>query len=287
MKKILFLLFLLLVPVIVYAEDYDVKKIIPIDTKASVKTEKFDYNNFVYNSSVDEKGNGLITFESIKNNYVTKSFVSINILLFDENQKNIGFVAYCTDKDLDSNYADYELKGNSSSPFSIKVVSKYFIDGKGAKDVKYISVLDENKYCQIGGYDKYKGLTLDEIVNGVTTKKSENSIDKLIIELQEKGIMTIIILGLAGVIVLVVLIMIISSVSRKIKNTRLTRKKDIVNEPIEETVDLTYDDVNNETLEEDEVVSMGEVNNTIEDNKDEEEIDKNDDDEEDLTSYFN
>lgn len=289
MKKFLFLLFLLLVPVMVCAEDYDTKALIPVDTKASVKTEKFEYNNFIYNSSVDDKGNGLITFESIKNNYVTKSFISINILLFGEDQRNIGFLTYCTDKDLDSNYADYELKGNSSVPFSIKVVSKYFVDGKSSKDVKYISVLDENKYCQIGGYDKYKGLTLDEIVNGVTTKKSENDIDRLIIELQEKGIMTIIILGLAGVIVLVVLIMIISHFMRKIKNNRLTKKKEIVNEPMEETVDLTYDDVNNDTLEEDETVSMGEASTTIEEAKDDDEEinEKDEDDEEDLTSYFN
>ena len=69
MKK-LFLLVLLLLPIMVYAEDYEVKTLIPVDTKASVKTEKFDYNNFIYNSKVDEKGNSLITFESVKNNNV-------------------------------------------------------------------------------------------------------------------------------------------------------------------------------------------------------------------------
>ena len=80
MKKIIFLLVLLMLPVMVYAED--VLKLVPVDTKASFKTENFDYNNFVYSSSVDEKGNGLITFESIKNNGVTKKPISVNILLF-------------------------------------------------------------------------------------------------------------------------------------------------------------------------------------------------------------
>ena len=61
MKK-WFLLVLLLLPIMVYAEDYDAKTLIPVDTKASVKTEKFDYNGFVYNSKVDTKGYGLITF---------------------------------------------------------------------------------------------------------------------------------------------------------------------------------------------------------------------------------
>lgn len=282
MKKIIFLVSLLLLPIMVYAEDYDVKTLIPVDTKASVKTEKFDYNNFIYNSSVDAKGNGLITFEGIKNNYVTKSFVSINILLFGEDQKNIGFLTYCSDKDLDSNYADYELKGNSSAPFSIKVVSKYFVEGKGVKDVKYISVLDDNKYCQIGGYDKYKGLTLDEIVNGVNNKKNDNSIDKLIIELQEKGIMPIIIMVLVGVALLVVFIMIISSIINKIKSNRINKMSEVnIDVPMEETVDLTYDEVKDDNSDDDLSVSMGVVNNKEKENIKDEEKD------EDLTSFFN
>ena len=285
MKKILLLLVLLLLPVVVYAEDYDVKTLIPVDTKVSVKTEKFDYNNLMYNSSIDEKGNSLITFESIKNNHVTKSFVSINVLLFGEDQRNIGFLTYCSDKDLDSNYADYELKGNSSAPFSIRVVSKYFIDGKSTKDVKYISILDDNKYCQIGGYDKYKGLTLDEIVNGATNKKSENSIDKLIIEIQEKGLMSIIVLVLVGIIVLVILIMIIGSVIKKAKYNRLTRKSVVKNDiPMEETVDLTYED--NETLEDDINTPLEGDNDKLTDEDDF--VDKDDEeDSSDLTSYFN
>lgn len=282
MKKIIFLVSLLLLPIMVYAEDYDVKTLIPVDTRASVKTEKFDYNNFIYNSSVDAKGNGLITFEGIKNNYVTKSFVSINILLFGEDQKNIGFLTYCSDKDLDSNYADYELKGNSSAPFSIKVVSKYFVEGKGVKDVKYISVLDDNKYCQIGGYDKYKGLTLDEIVNGVNNKKNDNSIDKLIIELQEKGIMPIIIMVLVGVALLVVFIMIISSIINKIKSNRINKMSEVnIDVPMEETVDLTYDEVKDDNSDDDLSVSMGVVNNKEKENIKDEEKD------EDLTSFFN
>ena len=281
MKK-LFLLVLLLLPIMVYAEDYEVKTLIPIDTKASVKTEKFDYNNFIYNSKVDEKGNSLITFESVKNNNVIKSFISINLLLFDENQKNIGFVAYCTDKDLDSNYADFELAGKSSAPFSINVVSKYFVNGKSSKNVKYIAILDDNKYCQIGGYDKYKGLTLDEIVNGVN-KKEISGVSRFIIELQEKGIMTYVIIGLVSLGVLVILIMFISTMAKKAKNNRLTRvnnkKEDVT---LEQTVDLTYSDVDKDSIDGEETVSMGEVSNITQDDN---ENDKEDDN--DLTSYFN
>lgn len=285
MKK-LFLLVLLLLPIMVYAEDYDVKTLIPVDTKASVKTEKFDYNGFVYNSKVDSKGNGLISFDSIKNNTVTKQPVSINILLFDEDQKNIGYLTYCTDKDLDSNYSAYKLNGNTSAPFSIKVISKYFVEGKSATDVKYISVLDENKYCQIGGYDKYKGLTLDEIVNGAIDKKEISGINKLIVELQEKGLMTIIVLSLAGLAVLIVLIMILRTVFGKLKEKRLAKAKEVsINAPMEETVNLTYGNVDNNVLDDDESISMGEVNNTVEEKK--EEVEEKKEEGSDLTNFFN
>lgn len=284
MKKFMFLIVLLLLPVMVYAEDYDVKTLIPVDTKVSVKTEKFDYNNFVYSSKVDDKGNGLITFESIKNNTVTKQPISINILLFDEGKKNIGFLTYCTDKDLDSGYSGYKLNGNGSANFSINVVSKYFVDNMSSKDVKYISVLDENKYCQIGGYDKYNGLTLEEIVNG--PKKEVTGIEKLILDIQEKGIMSTIIFVLVGLIGLVILIMIISAILKKIKDNKY-RKVKVDNTPIEDTVDLTYGEVKEETLDDDGVISMGEVSTTLEEENKEEDKKEEEENKDDLTSYFN
>ena len=175
MKKILLILVftLVLLPLNVLADEYKVKTLIPVDTKAIIKTDKFDYNNMVYNSSVDSKGDCTLTFESIKNNNLTSTFVSINLLLFDSEKKNIGLVAYCTDMDISSNYSNFKLRGEESKPFSILVKSnKYFTNSKSAKDVKYVAVLDDNPYCHIGGYDKYKGLTLDEIVNGVNSKKT-------------------------------------------------------------------------------------------------------------------
>lgn len=294
MKKIVFLLVLLLLPIMVYAED--VQTLIPVGTKASVETEKFDYNNFIYNTNVDEKGNGLITFESIKNNMVTKQHVSINILLFDENQKNIGYLTYCSVRDYDSNNPKDDIAGNSSEPFSIKVVSKYFVEGKKAKDVKYISVYDENKYCQIGGYDRYKDLTLDEIINGVNTKKDVNSVVGFITELQEKGLMPIVILGLVGFIVLVIVIMIIGVIIKKAKNNRFTRVRELDTTPMEETIDLTYGEVDNNNVEK-ETISTGDTleedvsasEEKKDDSLEKEVVNDNEDEEDgsDLTSFFN
>ena len=53
------------------------------------------------------------------------------------NKKNIGFVTYCSDKDYSSNYSGFKLgSGKSNAPFSISVVSKYFVDGYYPGDVR-------------------------------------------------------------------------------------------------------------------------------------------------------
>lgn len=172
MKKILFIILfcLIMFPFSVFAEDYEVQTLIPINTHATVKTDKFLYDDFYY-TYVDGSKDGLISFSSITNNTVSKTAVSINILLFNEEQKNIGFVTYCSDKDYSSNYSGFKLSGNQTAPFSISVVLKYFVDGYYPSDVRYISVYDENKYCHVGGYDNYKDLTIDQIINGTTSKK--------------------------------------------------------------------------------------------------------------------
>ena len=171
MKKIksLILLFILFVgialPFNTYADVYKTGELIPLNTNASVTTDLFQYD-FVVGSSINDKGNSQITFSNIKNFSSDKVPVSINILLFDSEQKNIGFLTYCSEKDVSTEYAGYKLNGNGNTSFYINIVSRYFVDNKTAADVKYVAVLDENKYCHIGGYDKYAGLTIDEINNG-------------------------------------------------------------------------------------------------------------------------
>ena len=173
-NRILFLVLCVLFsfPLLVYADDYEIQTLIPINTHATVKTDKFLYSDFYY-TYVDGNSDGLISFSSITNNTISKTAVTINILLFNEEQKNIGYVTYCSDRDFSSNYSGFKLLGHQSAPFSISVVKKYFAEGFNAGDVRYISVYDENKYCHIGGYDNYKGLTIDQIVNGRTSKKGQ------------------------------------------------------------------------------------------------------------------
>ena len=174
-KKICYLLFVVIlfftIVVDVRAEDYKVNTLIPVNTVASVETDKFDYKNFVYDSNIDEKGNATLKFEGIQNNTLSKTAISIDVLLFDEQKKNIGYLTYCTDKDVSSDNAGFKIRANQIVPFSINVTTRYFVEGKAPKDVRYIAVRDENKYCQIGGYSNYKDLTIEEIVSGVTPEQ--------------------------------------------------------------------------------------------------------------------
>ncbi|MBQ9018907.1 MAG: hypothetical protein IJ097_01170 [Bacilli bacterium] len=290
MKRIIYFLCLcsLFIFTNVNAQDYELNKLIPVDTIASVKTEKFDYNNFVYSSSLNDKEISTITFESIKNNTHSKLPVSINILLFGNDQKNIGFLTYCSDKDLSSNYSGFKISGEASAPFSINVARKYFIDGKSAKDVKYIAVMDENKYCHIGGYDKYKDLTIDEIVNGVGEKdKTTNGLKKLIIEIQEKNLQPIIIGILISLAILVIIIMIVKVLIKKLKNKVISSKK-LDDTFTEETIDLSYSDKDTDDLVlDDDSVSIGN-SNVVNDNdiENSDATDSENDEESDLTNLF-
>lgn len=164
--------FFLVLPV--KAKEYNVNELIAVDEIATVKTEKFDYADFTFSSQLDAKGNGIITFQSITNNTLSKKAVSINILLFDNKKLNIGFLTYCSNKDYDTNYSGFQLGGKESAPFVITAYSKYFGESKKtAQDVAYIAVMDENELCRIGGYSNYLGKTIEEINNPTPVEPSQ------------------------------------------------------------------------------------------------------------------
>ena len=159
MKKGLYfilVLFFLFQLVSVNAVENSKLNLISKDSPSSLDTETFSYKNISFSNS-------RFNFESITNNTGKKLPVSINVLLFDKDKENIGFVTYCSEKDLDSEYAQYNLKPKQSTSFYINISKKYFVEGKSISDISYYSILDDNKYCHIGGYDKYKGKSYDQI----------------------------------------------------------------------------------------------------------------------------
>ena len=153
----------------------------PVDSVISIQTKNFSYNEMKFNSGVkDRNGYPVISFGSITNNSKsTKPIpISIDILMFDSSQKNIGFITYCSEKDLDTDYSGAVIKQNESLPFNLSIVKKYFVKEKSYSDVAYFSVLDDNEYCKVGAYDKYEGLTFEEINNGIT-KTEKSPADKI------------------------------------------------------------------------------------------------------------
>lgn len=153
----------------------------PIDSVISIQTNNFSYSGMKFNSGVkDRNGYPVISFGSITNNSKsTKPIpISIDILMFDSSQKNIGFITYCSEKDLDTDYSGAVIRQKESLPFNLSIVKKYFVKEKSYSDVAYFSVLDDNEYCKVGAYDKYEGLTYEEIKNGIT-KTEKSPADKI------------------------------------------------------------------------------------------------------------
>jgi len=238
MKKIIFIgvvLAFLFCVVPVKAEEYELNTLIPVNTMATVKTEKFDYVDFSFLTQPNEAGNATINFSSIKNNMVTKAPISVNMLMFDQDKKNIGFITYCTDKDLDSSYSGFKLKGNEVSSFSINVSSKYYVSGKNYKDVSYIAVMDENKYCQIGGYTKYEGKTMNEILGIDVEEEGQESVTSYVQEVIDTAIkffhsryFKIVLMGIGAIIVLSILGRLLNALYQKM----YTHKSGLVFVPI-------------------------------------------------------
>ena len=164
--KFLFFVFIFYFLIIIRVDAAEsTPKLFAINESASTVTDMFTYNglSYVYDQKSDSSQ---FVFNSIVNNTDSSQYVSIDILLFNKDKKNIGFATYCSEKDLDGDFSQFKLKSKEAAPFNIKVLNKYYVEGNTAKDIAYYSVLDENPYCHIGGYDKYKGLTIEEISKG-------------------------------------------------------------------------------------------------------------------------
>lgn len=167
----LLLFFGVLLPV--HAEEYKIGELIPARQPATVHTEKFDYIDFSY-SSGEDNGVGVVSFQEIHNNNIAKTSVSINLLLFGKDKKNIGLVSYCSDKDYGENFG-FKLNGGLGSPYSIYIGENYLVDGKGPNDIYYIAIYDDNHFCSISLKNKYEGLTIEEIFGEPSPNKNNFS----------------------------------------------------------------------------------------------------------------
>lgn len=226
-KKILLLVLLICFMVIpVKALDHLTGELIPKAEESTVDTNTFKYQGITY---ADDGNNGVFNFKGILNKTSKQIPMSINILLFDENRVNIGFVSYCTEKDLESNYSQEKINSSQTKPLSIKVSKKYIEEGKKYADVAFYSILNANEYCQVGGYDKYLGLTIEEVLNGKTLIEEKTSPLK---EIMDKALHYVPII--VGVIALVVVVSIVAKVIKKVKSEKMVNnvpRQEVLKEP--------------------------------------------------------
>lgn len=169
MKKILCLLLFLVMfcSYNVKALQHITSEIIPVDEVASVNTDTLRFDGITYVSQVEGKTYGQLKIETVENKTEKILPVGVNLLLFDSNKLNIGYLTYCSELDVGSDYAQFKLKSNSTTEYSINVTTKYFVEGKKPTDVAYYAFQNENPYCQDGGYTKYAGLTMEQITSGM------------------------------------------------------------------------------------------------------------------------
>lgn len=171
----------------VYAGEYSLKELIPVSDDATVYSKTFNYTGVKFETSSDGKANGTLRFTGIVNNTSTKKTPSFNILLFDGSKKNIGYITYCAEKDYGSDNSTFYIPGKETRPFQINVTSRYFGGNEDnyegivhePGEILYYSFFSDNSYCQIGGYTKYIGLTIEEITGGEVNFDNED-IDKKI-----------------------------------------------------------------------------------------------------------
>ena len=147
--KVLILIITLLLTINVYAANYQMNELIPINIETSIHTKNFSYKQFSYTDNS-------IVFKGIKNLTEEEKPISISIALFDKNRRNIGTINYC----------GANLAGKSEINYTIDVTDKYLGEKSKLKDIKYIAVIGDNINCRISGYDEFIGQRIEEMKVG-------------------------------------------------------------------------------------------------------------------------
>lgn len=151
MKKILLLIIFMLSLLMpnVYADDYDIREVVPKNIQTSISGEKLFYKNITYD-------NGVISMEYIRNNSYEDLYATVTMIVFDKDKLSIGVINYC-DKDKPipgkTNYKDIK----------INVADYKMASGSSVKDIEYYAVLNENITCKQNDYSDYYGKKIEDI----------------------------------------------------------------------------------------------------------------------------
>ena len=180
--KLLLLVFVLVIVscICVNAED---TSLIPVSSaKGSGNTFNESFDHYSYSNAQLYRQNGELYFYSdIMNNAKKKQYISVEVLLFDKDGKNIGIFNYCSNKDYETEFSGKELTTENAISFNYKLTSKYLADPESNKldDVVSFAIISDNEYCKVGGYDKYKGKDINAIVKMNTEVTSGTRFDNM------------------------------------------------------------------------------------------------------------
>lgn len=152
MKKIIKLgiLSILLLTISVQALNYKTRDLITKNVEATVTGDSFRYKEFSY-----QERNQTISF-TIKNEMTEILPISISVGFFTDKEKNIGTLYYCDQESI--------LEKGEEKEVSIPIDSKDF----NAEEVKYVSILSENRGCYHDFSKEDVGKTVKQIF---TTKE--------------------------------------------------------------------------------------------------------------------
>ena len=180
-NKIISIIILLLLAIPVKAANYEIRELIPKDTETTIVTNIFSYRELYYDSKKTTDKKNYIIFKEIKNLSRDERPITISIGLFDKNKKNIGTINYCSTSAENTVIDQRKLKPQESTSFAIEVNKKYLTPKSKVKDIKYISILGDNKNCRITGNDEYIGQKIEEI--GMAKNNTLDSYAKLLIKI--------------------------------------------------------------------------------------------------------
>ena len=185
MKRIKLFIFAL---VVVFISSINVNAtepfLVPVNSSLSQNQGSINtFEHYTYNTTqIYKQGNELYFYSNIKNNTSSIRSVCVEALLFDKNEKNIGVFNYSSAKDYETQYASKKLQSGETISFNYKIIDKYLADKdkNTLNDIAYYSILNDNEYCKVGGYDNYYGKTFNEIVSDIGTVKSGTKFDALV-----------------------------------------------------------------------------------------------------------
>lgn len=166
MKKIITLIITFLILMTAYnvqAANYQLKELIPLDTKTTIVTSKFSYKQLYYDSNSNK-----IHFGGIKNISQEEKPVSFSIAFFDEKKKNIGLVNYC---DKNNNI----LQSKTEITFELDITQGYLGEEFTLKDIRYMALLEDNSTCKVDGSQLYIGQKVEDIGKYRRGELSESS----------------------------------------------------------------------------------------------------------------